>query len=512
MQSGDGWPAAEAGVALVVMAAERIGVQVPRLRSVPAYESSKGEEAIEVARSVGLLLDPFQELVLVDACGCRSDGKWAAFEVATEMPRQNGKGGILEARELAGILAWGERLIIHSAHEFQTATEAMLRMEDLLSSTPEVSKLVKSVSRSHGSEGFIFTTGQRLRYRTRTKGGGRGFTARDTLILDEAMVLQSPFIGALVPTLSARSIAGNPQVWYAGSAVDQLVHEHGLVLARLRARALAGADPSLAYFGWSALDAVDDDGKPITPDHDLVAAILSDPDAWAAANPAFGIRISEGHIEKELPSLGRRNFAVERLGIGDWPNVDADEGAVIDGEAWDALADADSEIVDPAVAFAFEVSPDRSWSVIGAAGGRADGLTHVEVVDRHPGTGWVVSRLLELVERHETVGVFCGGASAAASLVPELERGGVAVTVATSSDLAQASGMFFDSVEQERIRHLGTSDLAAAVRGARKRELGDAWAWSWRKSTTNIAPLVAVTLALWGAQTGSTVAPWAESW
>src|SRR5690606_27952937 len=127
-----------------------------------------------------------------------------------EVPRQNGKGGVLEARELAGLFLLGERLIVHSAHEFATAEEALERMVALIEGCPDLSRRVKAVKRSHGQEGIYLTNGQRLRYRTRTKGGGRGFTA-DCVILDEAMVLPEAFIGALMPTLSARP---NPQLWY----------------------------------------------------------------------------------------------------------------------------------------------------------------------------------------------------------------------------------------------------------------------------------------------------------
>ena len=36
------------------------------------------------------------------------------------------------------------------------------------------------------------------------------------------------------------------------------------------------------------------------------------------------------------------------------------------------------------------------------------------------------------------------------------------------------------------------------MKGATKRPLGDAWAWSRKNSTVDISPLVAATLALWG--------------
>jgi hypothetical protein len=50
-------------------------------------------------------------------------------------------------------------------------------MEELLEEGGLISQLkARRVSRSHGSEGFLLKSGQRLRYRTRTKGGGRGFS------------------------------------------------------------------------------------------------------------------------------------------------------------------------------------------------------------------------------------------------------------------------------------------------------------------------------------------------
>jgi hypothetical protein len=44
-------------------------------------------------------------------------------------PRQGtGKNDKIAARELAGLILFGERLIIHTAHEFPTANESFLRM------------------------------------------------------------------------------------------------------------------------------------------------------------------------------------------------------------------------------------------------------------------------------------------------------------------------------------------------------------------------------------------------
>jgi hypothetical protein len=57
--------------------------------------------------------------------------------------------------------------------------------------------------------------------------------------------------------------------------------------------------------------------------------------------------------------------------------------------------------------------------------------------------------------------------------------------------------MFLDHVNNSKIRHIEQQQLADAVRGARTRPLGDAWAWARKISTADISPLVTVTLALW---------------
>jgi hypothetical protein len=446
-------------------------------------------EAVALCRDVaGLKLDPWQERVFTAALGERSDGKWAAFEVGVAVSRQNGKGGLLEARELAGLFLFGERLIVHSSHQFDTSLEAFRRLLGLIEDAPELSRRVKRVSRSHGEEGIELKGGQRIRFRTRTKGGGRGFTG-DLLILDEAMFLPETAIGALLPTLSARP---NPQVWYTGSAVDQLVHPDGVVFARIRERGMAGGDPSLAYFEWSA----DWDDPDQVPDVEL-----DDPAVWAAANPALGIRISEEHVGRERRSMDPRTFAVERLGVGDWPRTDGLGEVVIDPAVWRALEDPDSQIEGP-LWFAFDVTPSRSRGSVAVAGRRADGLWHVELVDRRAGAGWIVDRVAELKAKHHPAGVVCDQAGPAASLVAELERRGVRVSVTSSRGMARACGTLFDAVSEGRLRHMGGDELAAAVHGAAKRTLGDAWAWSRKTSRSDISPLVAVTLAL-GAADGA---------
>lgn len=439
----------------------------------------------------GLLLDPWEQLVLEHALAERADGKWAAFEVGLVVSRQNGKGAILEARELAGLFLLDEKMLVHSAHQFDTSLEAFGRLLELVEGTADFSRRVKRVSRSHGEEGIELygdgpnrrSGGQRIRFRTRTKGGGRGFSG-ELVIMDEAMKLPEATVGALMPILSAQP---NPQIWYTGSVVDQLKDDDGRVFAKIRARGIAGDDPSLAFMEWS----IDRE----TPD-DVDGVTATSEEAWAQANPALGIRITPEYIANEQRSMDARTFAVERLGVGDWPRTDGAE-SVIDMDAFDALVDVDSTLIDP-VWFAIDVSPDRSRSSISAAGMRHDGLFHGELIARNPGTGWIAERAASLQRAHSPRGFLIDERGPAASLIPELATAGVTIETIDSQAYARACSFLLDIVNQARFRHLGQPEVRSAIRGANTRPLGDAFAWSRKNSAVDITPLVSVTLALWG--------------
>lgn len=472
-----------------------IGVQEPRIYSVPPYVSSAGQEAVELAAMAGLDLDEWQQFILVNALGERVDGKWAASSVGVTVPRQNGKGGIIEARQLTGLYLLPEPLLIYSAHLFDTSLEAFRRLSNLIEGKDELLRRVKRISRAHGEEGIELygpkgrrvTGGQRIRFRTRTKGGGRGFSGA-CVFFDEAMIFPEVSHAAILPILSAQP---NPQAWYTGSAVDQMVHEDGIVFSRIRERGIRGGDARLAYFEHS----VDFDTPDDVDEHDLADEAL-----WAQANPALGIRITVEHIRDEIASLGARSFAVERLGVGDWPATEEGADSVIDLATWRARTDPESTI-EGQVCFAFDVSPDRQWASISAAGENPDGLMHTEVVERQRGTGWVADRAAELRDDHDAVVFVCDGASAAASLVHQFEELGIDVEVVNAKEMANACGMIFDLVEQDKLRHLGTPELESAIKGARKRPLGEAWAWSRKGSNVDITPLVSCTLAVWACET-----------
>jgi hypothetical protein len=456
-----------------------------------------GQQAVDFARRVGLELDPEQELVLRGMLGIRADGRWQTREVGINVPRQNGKGEILLARELFGLFELGERLLIHTAHEFKTSAEHFNRLETVVRNSDELHRRVKRSPNgtvrgyrySHGEESIELQDGERIEFKTRTKSGMRGFAGVDFLGLDEAMIISEAAHSSSMPTIRASKSPRGPQLVYAGSAVDQESMDNGVVWTRVRERGIQGDDDALAYFEWS----VD-----VEHPDDVSDEMMTDPAVWRSVN--FAIvrgRVTEEHMEWERRAMSARGFAVELLGAGDYPPTDGAHDMVVSVEDWLALEEPESVLVDP-VCLAFDVSPDRNVAIV-AAGLNEQGKLHCEVVAAGAGTGWVHSRLVELYAKHDVEQVVCDGYGPSAAIARKVDDAGITVRRLDSMGYGVACGMFADAVGEGQLVHLGQEELLAAVRGAKARPLVDRWAWSRTKSSVNIAPLVAATLAHWSA-------------
>jgi len=409
------------------------------------------------------------------------------------VPRQNGKGAIIEALTLGWLFLTRERLILHSAHEFKTATEAFVRIKELIQSSPDLDRRVARIREANGEQGIELTRsagGARLRFVARSRGSGRGFSGRKN-ILDEAQEITSQQNAAMMPTLSAQP---DPQAWFFGTPPeDPTAWCYGL-----REDGEAGV-PRMAHFDWGA------DLDPTDPQD--VRRAARDRDLWYACNPSMGIRIAEETVEDEAKPSGLADrFAIERLGA--WYPRAVGGSTVLDLGRWSELADRQSRR-DGVVAFAVDVTPSRDWASIAAYGRREDGLGHVEVIDHRPGTDWLVERLVQLRDRHEPVAIGLDVKGPAGSLLVDLEKAGITrpaqdseprfgdLVVPTAQDVAAGCGQLVDAVVQGTLRHIGQELLETAIAGARTRPLGDAWGWGRRLSTVDISPLVAVTLARW---------------
>lgn len=444
---------------------------------------------------------PWQALVIDDILGEREDGRWAAQDCGLTVPRQNGKSVIAEVLILAGLYMLEEELIVYSAHQVPTAELVFARLVKKITDKerPEFHDRLLKVSYARGDKGiFLHSPDQVLLVKARSKESIRGFTG-DRIIMDEAqMGLDELDEAAQAPTQLTRP---NPQTVYMGTPPQQ----PGTYWGRLRARALA-EDSLMCWHGWTA-------PKEFDP---------ADRALWWSTNPALGTLITEEAIARLIPKLGAQ-FPAECCGA--WPLEAGDAGwEVFTERDWLASHDPHSQIVG-SVAFAIEASHDLSHLSIGAAGVRADGLRHLELVDRFPAdTGRLVGWLRKRIPVWNPNAVVIDPAGPAGYLIAEVEKHcGVEVLKPLGRDVAGACGSVYVGIAGQeqaardvRMRVTSTpypqprdaverhalalaQALNDAARAAVWRDRGDARVFDRRnEQAADVAPLLAVTLASHG--------------
>lgn len=381
-----------------------------------------------------------------------------------------------------------------------TAGEAFLRLKAVLDANDWLNRRIKTERTSHGEEGYVMRGGERLRFLARSRSSGRGFTG-DKVILDEAQELSSLSMAALMPTLSARP---DPQLIYMGT-VPGPQNDSGH-WTNIMTRGRKGDSTRLAWLEWNygerlPVEATYDGDDPVQVKAREVAWL----EALYAANPALGIRLDEDYCQGERESLAYGDYLRERLNI--WSNDPVT--MVIPMDTWLALADPESTLVGRR-AIAVDCPPGLGSSTISAMGRNERGQWHGEVVAREPGTGWVPTRVAEVVRKNEDVAlVVVDPGSPAGALITDIEAEGVEVMQVTTREHAQGCGMLYarctqrlEGADGRQFVHLGDEILADALKVAVKRPGPDGtWMWNRKESGDDISPLVALTLAGYGLST-----------
>lgn len=461
----------------------------PAFHTAPTRAETLGPEVAGVCELASFPPDPEQRLLLDDIFGLDAVRRPSAKEVGVIAPRQNIKTGLLKQCALGWLFITGQKTVVWSAHEFDTAAEAFRDLRELIDGSDVLRRRVLRMNTSNGKEFIELTTGQRVKFKARTKTGGRGLTG-DKTVLDEAFALTSNHMGSLVPTMAARP---HGQLLYASSAglADSAI------LRTIRDRGRGGDDPRLVYAEWcDDLPGDCADGEDCTHVHGVaVGCRLDDPARWARANSQLHRRIEIEAVQLERRALPPNEFGRERHGWWDDP-ADADSAELaIPAGLFDSRRDPLSAPLDPVV-LAIDVSPARTAS-ISAAGWRRDGRKHLEVVQTGQGTGWVVDVIARLVEAHDPAALLLDEI-VAGLLGAQLRAAGIEPVTTSSREMAQASMGLVDDLTEDRVRHRSDQPLVDAAGSAGKRDIGDGWAFNRRG--IEISSLVAAALASWGLE------------
>ena len=441
-----------------------------------------GPRVAQVADLLGTPLMPWQRHIVdvafeLEPDPATGDLRLAYREVRLTVPRQSGKTTLMLAAMAHRCIAMGDRQRV--AYTAQTGKDARLKWEDehvpVLERSPFASQM--QVRRTNGSEAIRWANGSLWSLLATTESAGHG-AQLDLGVIDEAFALQDDRLEqAMKPAMVTRK---QPQLWIVSTAGtnDSLYLNDKIDDGRMRAQ--AGQTSAVAFFEWSAPDDVD----------------IADENVWRACMPALGITVPVAAIRSDFESMREPEFRRAYL------NQRQDRSAsapwqVITEPDWLGCVDRRSRIVDEPT-LALDVTPSRSMSSLCAAGLRDDGVAHVEVVGNRPGTGWVLDWFAADDRASKYKNLVIDPVGAAGSLIGELRALGVQVTEISTRQLVTGCGRFYDMVGTRQLRHIDQTPLTAAVAGAKRRSLGDSWAWHRRDTTVDVSPLVAATLALYG--------------
>jgi len=397
-------------------------------------------------------------------------------EVDLTVPRQSGKTSLLLA------------VMVHRAQSFggaqqikytaQTRNDARHKWEDghvkVLENSPF--RHMFKVRLTNGAEAIKWSNGSMHGITSTTEKAGHGDTL-DLGVIDEAFAhIDARLEQGLRPTMITRP---QPQLWVPSTAGTRTSTYLRKKVDDGRSRCELGLTSGTAYFEWSAPG----DADP------------ADPATWWACMPALGHTVTETSIRAEFESMDLKEF--RRAFLNQWPDDAPEEWLVVTQGTWEPLADPKGELVGR-VCFSADINPERSHGAIDLAGLRSDGRTQVEVVEHRRGTGWMVARAVELDQTWHPIGWVVDAAGPAGSLVAPMEAAGLNVIKPTARDATHAAQGFYDACMTDDLRHLDDPTLNAALAGAQRRPLGDAWAWARKGLSTDISPLVAASYARWG--------------
>lgn len=523
-----------------VAGAKHVGSTEPRIGTPPLRpltpETSLGFEVIEFAEQIlGVVLYPWQRALLIRALEILPNGEYRFRRIVVLVARQQGK------TTLAGVLAawWvfvdsarnpervppmkfkvvGVAQTLDIAREPwdvvklwcdpkpETAEDAELAIEALQDATAKVSD-------TNGKERI--TARSRAHYEIRAAKNARGKPAAKVL-MDEGRE-QKDWSGWNAVSQTTKSF-WNGQLWLVSNAGDATA----VVLKKQRDAGIAdcetwdtyvgagiqtaeeyanGHDVSLGLFEWSAPDGCEKDD---------VAGIL-------AANPSIGYgAMTVASALSDIRGMTDAGYRTEVL--CQW--VESRVEPFMDPK-WHDLTDAprfDERGVQVAVGSQIAEGShmtlgvdttftNRAMTYIAVAGYRDDELLHAEVIKMRAGMLWVVPEVVRIAKEHGITHVAVQSRGCpAADFVQPLKDAGLEVVEIFGTTMLNSAGRLKDRVRDGLIRHRGQPILNMAMDHGIAKQLSGMDIWDGSKSVVDVAPAVAVTLAVLALETTEKAQP-----
>jgi len=435
---------------------------------------------------LGLGFDWWQSQLGTVCLGYDERGKYVATVggIGLSIPRQVGKTYFVLALLVILCVLFPGLQVVWTAHHLRTSTKTFTTLRGICR-RKRVAPLIRpdGIRSANGEQQVSFVNGSMIMFGARSQGFGRGFDEIDVEVFDEAQILDTKALEDMI------------------AATNQARNEHGALLFFMGTPPRP-SDPSEAFETRRAKAL---EGKASNAVWlEIGADPKSDPDdraQWPLMNPSFPTRTPVESMERLRENLGDDD-SWNREGRGIWDAVDSSR--VIDELSWTRAADPASMAIDR-LTLAIDVPPGRGVASVALAGLRPDGRWHVELDDERKGVEWVIPWVKARAEKNRLHAVVADEISGLVEKRRDrhyLVGSDIEVTLAASEgrDMAIACAKFYDAVVDGSLRHTDQTQMNVALSVARKRPLQGGWAWNRKDAASDITPVVAATLALWGAQ------------
>ena len=461
----------------------RIDNQNPSFTNVE-YTNTRGNAAIKFYRSTGQQLLTWQQRQIKAIEATDKNGLWKYSTYCIGLSRRNGKGEVLAAREMDGLLNLSEK-ICYTAHRTTTSHDAFLRLYSLLKKAgyEEHSRKAKKMSeksffasKQFGLEHIEITGGGIIDFRTRTDNGGLG-EGFDLLIIDEAQEYTSKQESALIYTVSASK---NSQVIMVGTPPTET--SKGDVFVRIREGVLQNKSTDTGWAEWS------------TPEM-IPAENLDDPDLWKQYNPSYGKIITERNIRRELTG-NVLDFNIQRLGFWCTFNVKSE----ISAADWDALKMDHMPELKPSRYLGIKYGKDGVNVAVSIAARTEDDRIFVETIDCasvRAGNGWI----FEFMHNPKIAKIAIDGASGQQLLSDQMQDYGIKIkpVLPKVGEIITANAIFEQGLYSKALCHMGQEALREVVTNCEKRLIGSQGGFGYKSliETNDIAIMDSMILAYW---------------
>ena len=502
------------------------GITRPRIFTPPLRKldetTSNGYSVIMFAEMVlHVHLYPWQKWLLIHALELLEDGSYRFRRIIVLVARQNGK------TTLMGVLAcWWlfidsakhpdrvppvKFLVVGAAQTIDNAKGPYETVktwcnpkpeteEEAELSIPDLQQLVQRISYVNGEEAI--TCRNKARYIVRAALNIRSKSAARA-VFDElreqhnddgwnavSQITKAVWSSQLWGISNAgdyRSVVLKRQVDKGRKLVDEWTRNVETKAQTVKEFA-DGHDASFGYFEWSAPDKCE----------------LDDQDAIRQANPSIGYGpMTVQSVAADIDGMTEAAYRTEVL--CQW--VTADVVPYLPQKLWRQGIDDTSSIPgDGRVVLAVDTSADRTTTYIAAAGIRADGLPHVEVIARRDGMLWVQGYLTRLRERWPNIteiAVQTKGCPAVDFADPLIQAGWTVHSI-EGFKMGACTGNFLDRIREGKLRHPNQPAIEQQASCAITRRLGEVEVWDRRNSAMQISGLIAESEALYALESMKT--------